>query len=456
MRTASFVLAGWLAAAASVLAAPASKGPVVPDDPAPPAKAAPAPGKDGGTWSHAFSACPAEVSARLCAVRLRQSRRAEARDALYLATPTAARASTSTTRGPSRAIAGGRDDLHVRDARGAVGRRAANDVRPLAEEMLVAPDSRRSRSGSIRRRASTTAIRCRRPTSSTRFDMVASKEAAPAVAGRVRRRSRPSTVLDDRTIRFDLKERSDDAHLQRRHACRSSRASGAGPGRQAEDVRRGRHRVPDHDRTVHDRRRDSRPPASTSCATPTTGRATSACAAATTTSTASSTATTATSAVGDARRSRPASSTSTRSIVGAQLGAPAPGPEVGRRPHHEGAVRERRSAGASSRTCSTRGGRCFRPSRAPGDRPHLRLRDGERLPPVQAHREHVLELRVRGHRHAEPRRARAARAVPQGPAAGSVRPRVGAAQARRVPDGVCLLPRARGCRKRADDTIAPR
>ena len=99
----------------------------------------------------------------------------------------------------------------------------------LAEEMLVAPD----KSSITFRLHPEGALLQRRPgapppTSSTRFDMLTSKGAAPAYAAALDGVERARCV-DERTIRFDLKERTDDTIFNVGGMPVFSRKWGAGP-----------------------------------------------------------------------------------------------------------------------------------------------------------------------------------------------------------------------------------
>ena len=146
--------------------------------------------------------------------------------------------------------------------------------------------------------------------------------------------------------------RSEGAH--HRHALHRGRPErvlaqvGAGARRQAQALRRDRHRVPDHQRALHHRQGRFGPAAGVQAQPATTGRATWACAAACSTGTAWSTATTRTRRW-RARPSRPASSTSTRSTAGAAGCASTRGRSG--------------TTGASRRTCSKpRSARACRPT----------------------------------------------------------------------------------------------
>ena len=105
------------------------------------------------------------------------------------------------------------------------------------------------------------------------------------------------------------------------------------------------------------------------------------------------------------------------------LGAPAQGPEVGRRAHRQGGVPDRLRAGLAGVRTSTCGGRCSRTSRV---REALGLAyDFETInvyKHVQARQQPVQQLRLRRRGPAVAGRAGAAGAVPQRAAAGGVRP----------------------------------
>ncbi len=84
------------------------------------------------------------------------------------------------------------------------------------------------------------------------FDMLTSKAAAPGVRTNLAG-VKSATVLDDRTIRFDLAEKTNDTIFNVGGMPVFSRKWGRGPRRQAEGVRRDHHRISDRQRTLHDR-----------------------------------------------------------------------------------------------------------------------------------------------------------------------------------------------------------
>ena len=158
----------------------------------------------------------------------------------------------------------GAHDPDVRAARRPLGRRAGDHVRPRSRKRCWSRrTSRRSRSASIRRRASTTATRSLAADVKHSFDMLMSKDAAPRSAPRSRASTR-STVR--RRAHGPLRPQGPHATTRSSMsaACRCSRASGARAGRQAQAVRRDHHRVSDHVRPLHDRRRPTPGAASSS------------------------------------------------------------------------------------------------------------------------------------------------------------------------------------------------
>ena len=88
--------------------------------------------------------------------------------------------------------------------------------------------------------------------------MLTSKGAAPSVRAALEG-VKGAIVLDDRTIRFDLKEPTDDAIFSIAELPVFSRKWGAGPDGKPKPFDEVDHRVPDHDRPVHDRVHRLRP-----------------------------------------------------------------------------------------------------------------------------------------------------------------------------------------------------
>ena len=222
----------------------------------------------------------------------------------------------------------------------ALRRRAGHDVRAASPRTCWSRrTSRRSRSASIPRRASPTAIRSPPPTSSTSFDMLTGKGAAPGVRIAARRRR-----ARGRARRAHDPLRPQGPHRTTRSstsaACRCSRASG-GAARTAS--RRSSTRSSTNTRSPPARTRSARSTAgaaSSSRAIPTTGRATWA------------------SSQGPVQlrphrlpllpgqRDRDGGLQGRRvrlpdGVLGAALGAPARGPQVERRADRQGGVPDR-------------------------------------------------------------------------------------------------------------------
>ncbi len=215
MRPASrFILATWLLAAGA-LAAPASKGPSVPDDPAPPTKAPiAAPAKEGGTWSHAFAAYGEPkypkgfrafdyVNADAPKGGVLQIQNPDRRSSFDKYNPW-------TIKGQSPA---GLTTLMFETLAVRSGDEPATMYGALAEEMLVPPD----RSSITFRLHPKARFYNGDPVLAAdvkySFDMLSSKEAAPSYRTQVEGVS-GVVVIDERTIRFDLKDRTPDTIFQ--------------------------------------------------------------------------------------------------------------------------------------------------------------------------------------------------------------------------------------------------
>ena len=232
-------------------AAAAARRRLAQDDPAP-AASPPA------TWSHAYAAYgAAQVPARLQGTSTTSTR-------------TRRRAARSTCGNPDRRTsfdkfnpytikgsrAGGRctilmfESLAVRS-----GDEPGDDVRPARRgDAGARRTSRRSRSASIPKARFNNGDPVLAADVKHSFDMLTSKGAAPGVRAAARRRRAAATVLDERTIRFDLKERTDDTIFNVGGTAGVLAQVGRWARRQAEALRRDRQRVPDHQRPVHDRR----------------------------------------------------------------------------------------------------------------------------------------------------------------------------------------------------------
>ena len=323
--------------------------------------AAPGPLPSADKWSYAYSAYGEPKYPRgFSAFRLRQSRRAEGRHALSAAIPTGARASTSSTRTRSRGSARGRGHPDVRDAHGALGRRARTRCTACSPRRCWCPPDKSSITFRINPKARfyngdpVTAAGRQAPFrhADEQGGIAAVRDALAGVAS--------ATVLDERTIRFDLTDRTDRHDLQGRWPAGVLAQVGAGADGKPKPF----------DQIVNEYPITSGPytigaadpgGASTSSATRTTGRATSACAR----------------PVQlrshrlpllpgqrdrdggvQGRRVRlPAWSTRRRRWVRAARRA-----EVGRRPHRQADVSRTASARACSRTSSTCAGRSSRTS----------------------------------------------------------------------------------------------
>jgi peptide/nickel transport system substrate-binding protein/microcin C transport system substrate-binding protein len=206
--TSKFLLATWLLAGGAV-AAPAPAGPAVPDDPAPAAKPAVAP-VSGGTWSHAFAAYGEPKYPRGFKAFEYVNPDAPKGGVLYIQNPdrrtTWDKYNPFTIKGQSPA---GLTTLMFETLAIRSGDEPATMYGALAEEMLVAPD-RSSITFRIHPRArfyNGDPVLAQDVKHS--YDMMTSKYAAPGVRTALEGISRV-TVLDDRTIRFDLKDRTPD------------------------------------------------------------------------------------------------------------------------------------------------------------------------------------------------------------------------------------------------------
>ena len=93
------------------------------------------------------------------------------------------------------------------------------------------------------------------------FESLASKYAAPAYQTALAGVEKAS-VIDERTIRFDLKDRSNDMVFTLGTLRVFLAQVGARAGRPAEALRPDRHRVSDRERAIPDRRRGPRAGAS--------------------------------------------------------------------------------------------------------------------------------------------------------------------------------------------------
>ena len=229
-----------------------------------------------GGWSHAYAAFgAAEVSARLRPLRLREPGRAQGRHAVP-AQPRPAHSFDKfnyyTIKGnaPAGVLIFMFETLAV-----AVGRRAADDVRPARRGDA-------GRAGQVVDHVSPQpegALLQRRPGDRGRREVQlrhADEQAGVAAATR----PRSAGVAARRRRRRAHDPLRPEGHDERQRVQRSARLPvfshkwGIGRRRQAEAVRPDRHRVSDHQRPLHDRARPTPGGASSSSATRTTGRAT--------------------------------------------------------------------------------------------------------------------------------------------------------------------------------------
>ena len=319
----------------------------------------------------------AQVPARLHALRLRQSGRAQGRHRL----PGQPRPAHELRQVQSVHAEGQPADRRV-DPDVRVARRSAPATSP-ARSTAWSPrrcwsrrTSRRSPSACTRRRASTTATRSRRPTSSTSFEMLTSKGAAPARARRARRHQGRRRCSTSARSASTSRNATDDTIFNDGQPAGVLAQVGRGAGRQAEAVRPGRS-PSTRSRPARTRSRARIPAAaSSSSATRTTGRATSASAAASSTSTGSSTGSTAT-----ARSSMEAFKAGEFDIiqefVAPQYVRAARRRQVARRPDRQEGVRIRHGQGHAGVPAQPAPAALPGPPRARGARLHLRLREDQ-------------------------------------------------------------------------------
>jgi peptide/nickel transport system substrate-binding protein/microcin C transport system substrate-binding protein len=198
MRSASkFLLAAWLSATAALAAT------------APPAKPAAAP-VPGGTWSHAFAAYGEPKYPRGFKAFAYVNADAPKGGVLYIQNPdrrtTYDKYNPFTIKGQSPA---GLTTLMFETLAIRSGDEAATMYGALAEEMMVAPD----RSSITFRLHPKARFNNGDPVLAAdvkhSYDMMTSKYASPGVRTALEGIS-AVTVLDDRTIRFDLKDRTPD------------------------------------------------------------------------------------------------------------------------------------------------------------------------------------------------------------------------------------------------------